>query len=446
MNAPGERLSIQGTLKHIRISVFTSFMLQVIMASIRALELAAATLDKVPAEYRAPFQLLCRSRNKKFILAGFGMFLLCILAVSQIQTVDETSNRLINEDNIILPNEDIAEDIERDVAERPKSFKWRPSPGKSEYLRLFYNEKAMWGIDLAKKSMDKLKLTDSRSQACQRSFITTMEVDVVLDVARKNVAYFPFTLASILRSAAYKIGRIYVVQDGSLVDDAVRKIEEFVWEQGKVVVLRTPFKSLAQARNEAMEKASGEIIVFFTSGVLASVGWLDPLLEQVVSFPKNIAVPIYDRVDYWEDNAFYYPSLHMVINTLRQDMNVHLYPLFDRRDSAPVAASPAVRGDVFAVMKKEFQAAGGYDTSLRGTGAAHAELTMRHWLCYGEVYACECSRVAIQTIGEQRIESLEDALYIAKLWTPDAVPNTDAQALGAAVKRAAQKQVNVEQS
>ena len=59
--------------------------------------------------------------------------------------------------------------------------------------------------------------------------------------------------------------------------------------------------------------------------------------------------------------------------------------------------TPVMRGDVFAIDREYMQNIGSYDEGM-GTGGGHnLELSLRAWLCGGQIRIIVCSRVAVHS-------------------------------------------------
>ena len=214
------------------------------------------------------------------------------------------------------------------------------------------------------------------------------------------------------------IGEVLVVDDGSTL--------EYLVTDAKVLVNKVPRARLirnedqlgeGRLRNEMARFAQYPTVVFLSPTVVCSPGWLEPLIELLRDEPLTLALPHLDNVN--DPVTYDYvktPDELVVTMTWSLGLRVvksHGAPVKDR------LASPASRGEVFAVTREFIRKFGLFDEVFNDLGAENLELSLRTWLCGGMVKVAQCSHVGILRLNDPlRAHSSDSVRRIVSLWLP----------------------------
>ncbi|XP_005104633.1 polypeptide N-acetylgalactosaminyltransferase 2 [Aplysia californica] len=199
-----------------------------------------------------------------------------------------------------------------------------------------------------------------------------------------------------------------------LVDDGSRNAEDghLLSQLPGVQVIRNEQPTgRGAARVKGMQAASGDVIVFVDSLAEVNVNWLSPLLLRILQSPKSLVSPILDSIDHV---TFGYRSLPGIFRggfdwTLEHRWEDVPLAFHTNEDVTAPIRSPTLCGSVLAVRKDFFSWLGKYDLNPMSKDIEDLELTMRAWMCGGQVEIIPCSRVGlIQAHGRE----LGSRLYI----------------------------------
>lgn len=154
-------------------------------------------------------------------------------------------------------------------------------------------------------------------------------------------------------------------------------------------------KGLIRAKNIGANLASGDVLIFLDSHCEVNVGWIEPLLTEILRDPKVVVCPIVDIIDpkslnYSESTIakggfnwamtfewFYFPWDNYNI----EETYINPYK------------SPAMSGGLFALRKSYFHELGNYDGQMEIWGGENIEMSLRIWMCGGTLKIVPCSRV-----------------------------------------------------
>lgn len=182
------------------------------------------------------------------------------------------------------------------------------------------------------------------------------------------------TLDSLFSVRTRRDFEVIVVDDAStdgccdfLQDEPYRK-------NGQVVLCRTEGIGAANARNLGAEKASGEYFVFCDAHMLFADGWLDLLLEPLEKKLTNATTPAIGSVNNPEFTGY---GQTLKFN-LRIKWNDKQNRLFE---------TAVLPGACFAVPRKVFTDAGGFERGFKTWGYEDIEFSIKTWL-FG--YRCHC--------------------------------------------------------
>ncbi|XP_043445911.1 inactive polypeptide N-acetylgalactosaminyltransferase-like protein 5 isoform X2 [Prionailurus bengalensis] len=147
---------------------------------------------------------------------------------------------------------------------------------------------------------------------------------------------------------------------------------------------------------------SGDVLVFLDSHCEVNKVWLEPLLHAIAKDPKMVVCPLIDVIDsvtleYWPS-----PVVRGAFNWHLQFKwdNVFSYEMDGPEGPTLPIRSPAMAGGIFAINRHYFREIGQYDKGMNLWGAENLELSLRIWMCGGQLFVLPCSRVG--HISKQR--------------------------------------------
>ncbi|XP_020765608.1 inactive polypeptide N-acetylgalactosaminyltransferase-like protein 5 [Odocoileus virginianus] len=206
------------------------------------------------------------------------------------------------------------------------------------------------------------------------------------------------TLSSIMTlTSQYILEEIILVDDMSDFDDLKEKLDYHLEIfRGKIKLIRNKKREgLIRARMTGASHASGDVLVFLDSHCEVNKVWLEPLLNAIAKDPKTVVCPLIDVIDYL--SLEYQPS-----PIVRGAFNWHLEFKWDHVFSYEIEGpegpttpirSPAMAGGIFAISRHYFNEIGQYDKGMNLWGGENLELSLRIWMCGGQLYVIPCSRV-----------------------------------------------------
>ncbi|CAL1532146.1 unnamed protein product [Lymnaea stagnalis] len=238
---------------------------------------------------------------------------------------------------------------------------------------------------------------------------------------------FARTLVSALSKAkSVRIFDVAIVFDGSY--DA--KIGEILSGlQGVRIIINRDRKGRAMARMQGIAATKGEIIVLIEDLSEMNMDWLSPLILRLMESPKSLVTPVYDVVDHLTFQYSSLPELYRVGFdwSLQYRWEGVPFSYQVRPDPTSIFRSPVTTGSVIAMRRDFFTWLGQYDTTTWARDLEDMDLSLRAWLCGGQVEIIPCSRVGIINIkgGELGISPvsfnnyLRSARRIAEIWLDD---------------------------
>ena len=214
-----------------------------------------------------------------------------------------------------------------------------------------------------------------------------------------------------------------VLQEIILVDSynqTSRSYAEFLLKIPKVKLLHRRGKKVSRA--EAVKVAKGDTLVFMNSNVWVGKHWLEPLLWELSKDPKLLVQPNVDEID----TKTLQPRRNGVPRATRWEMR---YDLSIQKgflpDDTPLNLktmsynSAAIYGSVWAVQRKFFMKIGSLDSSLQGSEAENAEISIRYWACDGSIKLVHCSHVGYLRQRRKTSRNYNNLKRVAKLWLSD---------------------------
>ncbi|XP_005404896.1 PREDICTED: inactive polypeptide N-acetylgalactosaminyltransferase-like protein 5 isoform X2 [Chinchilla lanigera] len=199
---------------------------------------------------------------------------------------------------------------------------------------------------------------------------------------------------------------IVLVDDMSTFDDLKEKLNYFLERfRGKVKLVRNKKREgLIRAKMIGASHASGEVLVFLDSHCEVNRVWLEPLLDAIARDSRTVVTPLIDVID---DLSLAYSPSPLVRGAF--DWNLQF-------------RSPAMAGGIFAIHRPYFYELGQYDKDMDIWGAENLELSLRIWMCGGQLFVIPCSRVGhitkrhLQTDIPLRNAMVRNYLRVVHVW------------------------------
>lgn len=244
------------------------------------------------------------------------------------------------------------------------------------------------------------EIPDRRWEKCLLAQYSNKLVPVSIIIIFHNEAFSTLmrTIYSVFsRSPPYLVGEIILVDDGSdlnKIPDIGKKLENSLEKFEKIKLIRHPKSyGLVSARLTGAKIAKETILVFLDSHCECSKGWLEPLIDWVISHPNSAITPVIDTINH-KDFSIHQKPIGLVnigIFDWKLDFNWKLAPGTNYID--PID-SPTMAGGLFAINKTYFFNIGSYDEEFKQWGSENLELSFRIWMCGGTVKVHPCSIVA----------------------------------------------------
>ncbi|XP_008581455.1 PREDICTED: inactive polypeptide N-acetylgalactosaminyltransferase-like protein 5, partial [Galeopterus variegatus] len=206
------------------------------------------------------------------------------------------------------------------------------------------------------------------------------------------------TVSSVINlTPSHFLEEVILVDDMSEFDDLKEKLEHHLEKfRGKIKLIRNEKREgLIRARMIGASRASGDVLVFLDSHCEVNRVWLEPLLYAINKDPKIVVCPMIDVIN--EITLEYIPS-PIVRGTFDWDLqfkwdNVFSYEINRPEGPAKLIRSPAMAGGIFAIYRHYFNEIGQYDKGMNLWGGENLELSLRIWMCGGQLFINLCSRV-----------------------------------------------------
>lgn len=259
-----------------------------------------------------------------------------------------------------------------------------------------FNEYASKKISLNRK------LPDFRDEECKlieyKDSLPTTSVIIIFHNEAWTVLLR--TVQSVINeSPSQFLEEVILVDDASDKDYLGKPLDDYVAGNEKVKLIRLRERSgLIVARIAGSDAAKGEVVLFLDSHCEVITGWLEPLLDVLDKNPKASVVPIIETIN---DETFVVNNVSIEgiqVGGFTWDLifNWHTLPERERlnrtRRTDPIR-TPTMAGGLFAIRKDWFEALGKYDPQLRIWGGENLELSLKVWMCGGELVTSPCSHV-----------------------------------------------------
>ncbi|KAL4668985.1 hypothetical protein H8959_007539 [Pygathrix nigripes] len=166
--------------------------------------------------------------------------------------------------------------------------------------------------------------------------------------------------------------------------------------RGQIKIIRNKEREgLIRARLIGASHASGDVLVFLDSHCEVNRVWLESLLHAIAKDPKMVVCPLIDVID---DRTLEYKPSPVVRGAFDWNLqfkwdNVFSYEMDGPEGPTKPIRSPAMSGGIFAIRRHYFNEIGQYDKDMDFWGGENLELSLRIWMCGGELFIIPCSRV-----------------------------------------------------
>nr|XP_058930771.1 inactive polypeptide N-acetylgalactosaminyltransferase-like protein 5 [Kogia breviceps] len=139
----------------------------------------------------------------------------------------------------------------------------------------------------------------------------------------------------------------------------------------------------------------GDVLVFLDSHCEVNKVWLEPLLNAIVKDPRMVVCPLIDVIDYVTLEYQPSPIVRGAFNWYLQFKWDHVFSYEMDGPEGPTRPirSPAMAGGIFAINRHYFNEIGQYDKGMNLWGGENLELSLRIWMCGGQLFILPCSRV-----------------------------------------------------
>ncbi|KAI3387631.1 hypothetical protein SNEBB_000196 [Seison nebaliae] len=246
-------------------------------------------------------------------------------------------------------------------------------------------------------------IPDQRQKKCRSKVYDTDLPSTSIIIVFHNEANSTLrrTLTSIVnRSPVELIKEIILVDDASVGREYLNKpLEEFLGTLPvKTTLIHLKKRSgLIRARLKGAGEATGSVLTFLDAHIECSPGWLEPLLHEVKKNRRAVACPIIDVIS--DDNFAYLTGSDLTYGGFNWKMGFRWFsvPNFENKrrnnDRTMPMRSPAMAGGLFCIDRTYFYEIGSYDSGMEVWGAENVEMSLRIWMCGGELLIVTCSHV-----------------------------------------------------
>ncbi|KAL5006593.1 hypothetical protein ScPMuIL_015399 [Solemya velum] len=245
-------------------------------------------------------------------------------------------------------------------------------------------------------------LPDVRDKECKTLNYHKTLPDTSVVICFHNEAWTVLlrTVHSVIdRSPPHLLKEIILVDDCSDMDHLMKPLEEYMEQLGKVKVVRTKKREgLIRARLLGFASATADTVTFLDSHCECTEGWLEPLLDRIMSDQTNVVCPSIDNIN---DDTLAYQGFgvdSISVGKFTWDLTFNWMPLPEyskKNRSSKVAPvpSPTMAGGLFSISREYFIHIGTYDPGMDIWGGENLELSFRTWMCGGTLEIVPCSHV-----------------------------------------------------
>ncbi|XP_006895250.1 PREDICTED: putative polypeptide N-acetylgalactosaminyltransferase-like protein 5 [Elephantulus edwardii] len=276
------------------------------------------------------------------------------------------------------------------------------------YSQLDLKKLTTYGFNTgASRSLGKERsVPDTRHKMCLNKFYPKNLPTASVIICFHNEEFYALfrTILSVINLTPHHLlEEIILVDDKSDFDD----LKENLYYQlddyrEKVKLVRTNIRQgLIRARMIGASRATGDVLVFLDSHCEVNRMWLEPLLLAISKNSKMVVCPLIDVID---DLTLQYKPSPLVRGIFNWDLqfkwdNVYSYEMEGPEGLTGPIRSPAMAGGIFAIHKHYFNSIGQFDKGMELWGGENVELSLRIWMCGGQLFILPCSRVGHLTKG-----------------------------------------------
>ncbi|CAD5121717.1 unnamed protein product [Dimorphilus gyrociliatus] len=172
-----------------------------------------------------------------------------------------------------------------------------------------------------------------------------------------------------------------------------KKLDEYISKKfHKVKILRNEKRlGLIGCRNLGAKFALGEILVFLDSHCEVTNFWLQPLIQQIITNPKSLAIP---QLAYIEDTTFkfyYNTRTNKYGGGFTWSLTFNSILLSEQHLEYVNYKTPIMVGGNYAINRTFFFQMGTYDEGMENYGGEDIEMSLRIWMCGGKLIMIPCS-------------------------------------------------------
>jgi len=268
---------------------------------------------------------------------------------------------------------------------------------------------------------------DTRSPKCKNTLydiFSLPKTSVIIFVNNETFPMFMGTIFTLAHRTPWEILHEIVI----ICDVTVPKLSSYILKEIFPRTNITVYHALwsmgtTTARVVGAKRASGDVIVFLDMNTRVNHGWLEPILSEIKLNRNTIVQP---SIDVMNSKTLKYQRYNDEMKGVISWNLEFKYArvLKDRRNplnETESLSTSAISGEVFAVNRMYFFEIGGLDTSMRSGGGENIELSIRVWLCGGNMKILPCSRVTQYIWKETSVKGnnsnrLSNNQRIAETW------------------------------
>lgn len=233
-------------------------------------------------------------------------------------------------------------------------------------------------------------------------------LSVIITAHQESLVHLKKTIESIVATTnAEVLQDIVVVDDASSVVVTIAAMDLNAASVSVVRIVRNPTRQgVVRSKIIGAAAATGIVYMFMDAHMKPEVGWLSPILRLINTNYKRIVSPVLVNLnpDTWVNDVTATSSKMLF------DWNFDLQWVDDLNDEVPVMS-----GGVFAVSKDWWENLGGYDQGFTEYGMENLEMSLRTWLCGGEIMLASESLIGHVFKEQFPYTVSEEALAMNKL-------------------------------
>ncbi|KAM4874643.1 inactive polypeptide N-acetylgalactosaminyltransferase-like protein 5 [Thomomys bottae] len=244
------------------------------------------------------------------------------------------------------------------------------------------------------------EVPDTRDKKCfQKKYPThLLTASVVICFHNEEFNALLRTVSSVLYlTPPYFLREIILVDDRSEYDDLQDKLEHRlkVFKRNIKIIRNKNREGLIRSRLIGADHASGDVLVFLDSHCEVNRVWLEPLMAAIAENHKVVVCPVLDVIDFL---TLQYKASPIQRGAFDWNLQFKWDTVFSYEMEGPDGAikpirSPAMSGGIFAIYRPYFYEIGQYDKDMNLWGGENVEISLRIWMCGGQLLVIPCSRV-----------------------------------------------------